>query len=80
MAADNLRILHCLRDGALIAEVAAGFGAFGFEAAHTIALANPDVSYDKSVLRANNLTVARDFPAFGGSAGPGKLIAIGNAL
>lgn len=80
MAADNLRILHCLRDGALIAEVAAGFGAFGFEAAHTIALASPDVSYDKSVLRANNLTVARDFPVFGGSAGPGKLIAIGNAL
>ncbi|NNF92983.1 MAG: glycosyltransferase family 4 protein [Altererythrobacter sp.] len=80
MAADKPRILHCLHDGALIAEVAAGFGAIGFEAAHTIALANPNASYDKSVLRANNLTIARDFPVFGGSAGPGRLIAIGNAL
>ncbi len=80
MSKETPRILHCLREGAGIAAIADQFGALGFEAVHQIVLGDHSASYDKSVLRANDVTIAKGFSDVGGRAGPGKLIAIGQAL
>ena len=80
MPAHSPRILHCLRDGSQVAELAPILIGLGFEAEHLIALGDSSASFDRTILRTYALKLAQDFPDFSGSAGPGRLIAIGHAL